>query len=332
MLETKTRYHLTKHYVEHPLPFGDIYLLQLGRRYCEPTEIIAPHPHLNWFELTVINNGSGTIITNSEETIVHSGDIYLSFPCDIHEIRANLGAKLEYDFFSFFCVDKEIETALKMITQNYRSSNQRVFQDSKISQLIEYAIAEFIAKEQPLSQNVLTDIFHLIPLYLIRDFNNIPQNVTNVSAPEILCFQLMSYIDTHIYKIKNLEELASRFNYNYGYLSGLFKKTTGKTLSEYHQNRKMETGKALVLEKKKTIGEIAEMLGYPVEGSHVKGRDLVNRCAKKYRIPVGGNTSGYYIITTQEELEQYKSNLRSRAQKTLERGELMEEFFEEWNK
>ena len=81
-----------------------------------------------------------------------------------------------------------------------------------------------------------------------------------------------------------------------------------------------------------SAGEIAEMLGYPVEGSHVKGRDLVKRCAKKYRIPVGGNTSGYYIITTQDELEQYKSNLRSRAQKTLERGELMEEFFEEWNK
>lgn len=86
--------------------------------------------------------------------------------------------------------------------------------------------------------------------------------------------------------------------------------------------------------KRNTIsaGEIAEMLGYPVEGSHVKGRDLVKRCAKKYRIPVGGNTSGYYIITTQDELDEYRSNLRSRAQKTLERGELMEEFFEEWNK
>ena len=81
-----------------------------------------------------------------------------------------------------------------------------------------------------------------------------------------------------------------------------------------------------------SAGEIAEMLGYPVEGSHVKGRDLVKRCAEKYRIPVGGNIYGYYIITTQEELEEYKANLRSRAQKTLERGELMETFFEEWNK
>ena len=262
MFENKTRYHLNKHYVENPLPFGDVHLLQLGRRYCAPTEVITAHPHLNWFELTIVNNGKGSIITNGEETAIHAGEIYLSFPCDIHEIRANLNDKLEYDFFSFYCTDERLKADLKLITQNYRSGAQRIFQDSKISQLIEYAISEFFSKEQPYFDNTLTDIFHLILLYLIRDFNDIPQNNDNVSNPEILCFQVMSYIDTHIYKLKNLEELAPKFNYNYGYLSGLFKRTTGKTLSEYHQNRKMETGKALVLENKKSIGEIAEMLGY----------------------------------------------------------------------
>ena len=262
MFENKTRYHLNKHYVENPLPFGDVHLLQLGRRYCAPTEVITAHPHLNWFELTIVNNGKGSIITNGEETAIHAGEIYLSFPCDIHEIRANLHDKLEYDFFSFYCTDERLKADLKLITQNYRSGAQRIFQDSKISQLIEYAISEFFSKEQPYFDNTLTDIFHLILLYLIRDFNDIPQNTANVSTPEILCFQVMSYIDTHIYKLKNLEELAPKFNYNYGYLSGLFKRTTGKTLSEYHQNRKMETGKALVLENKKSIGEIAEMLGY----------------------------------------------------------------------
>ena len=262
MFENKTRYHLNKHYVENPLPFGDVHLLQLGRRYCAPTEVITAHPHLNWFELTIVNNGKGSIITNGEETAIHAGEIYLSFPCDIHEIRANLHDKLEYDFFSFYCTDERLKADLKLITQNYRSGAQRIFQDSKISQLIEYAISEFFSKEQPYFDNTLTDIFHLILLYLIRDFNDIPQNTANVSNPEILCFQVMSYIDTHIYKLKNLEELAPKFNYNYGYLSGLFKRTTGKTLSEYHQNRKMETGKALVLENKKSIGEIAEMLGY----------------------------------------------------------------------
>ena len=262
MLETKTRYHLDKHYINNPLPFGDVRLLQLGRRYCEATEIIPPHPHLNWFELTIVTNGSGSIITNGEASVVRSGDIYLSFPCDIHEIRADCNTKLEYDFFSFDCANKALLKDLKKITQNYGGGNERIFQDSKISQLIEYAISEFLSDNQPHSTSALSDIFRLILVYLIRDFHHIKQSTANISEPEILCFQLMNYIDTHIYMIKNLEELSPKFNYNYGYLSGLFKRTTGTTLSEYHQHRKMETGKALVLENKKSISEIAEMLGY----------------------------------------------------------------------
>lgn len=262
MVENKTRYHLNKHYVEHPIPFGNVHLLQLGRRYCEPTENIAPHPHLDWFELTVVTKGRGTIVTNGVSTVVHAGDIYLSFPCDVHEISADQNSRLEYDFFSFSCENKTLSKDLKNITRNYRGGDKRIFQDRKISQLIEYAIFEFIAKEQPHAQTALSDIFQLILVYLIRDFNDIQQSAASVSEPEVLCFQLMNYIDTHIYTIKKLEELAPKFNYSYGYLSGVFQRTTGKTLADYHRNRKMETGKALILENKKSISEIAEMLGY----------------------------------------------------------------------
>ena len=262
MAENKTRYHLSKHYVYNPLPFGDVQLLQLGRRYCDATEVIAAHPHLNWFELTIVTSGSGTIITNGEETPVCSGDIYLSFPCDIHEIRADRGDKLEYDFFSFYPTDKELSKAFKTITLEYWDEKKRVFQNEKISALVEQAISEFIPNEKPDSKAVLTDIFHLILVYLIRNFRGVQAGNANVSQAEILCFQVMNYIDTHVYSLKNLESLALKFNYNYGYLSGLFKRTTGKTIFEYYYHRKMETAKALLLERKKTVGEIAEMLGY----------------------------------------------------------------------
>lgn len=262
MAENKTRYHLSKHYVYNPLPFGDVQLLQLGRRYCDATEVIAAHPHLNWFELTIVTSGSGTIITNGEETPVCSGDIYLSFPCDIHEIRADRGNKLEYDFFSFYPTDKELSKAFKTITLEYWDEKKRVFQNEKISALVEQAISEFIPNEKPDSKAVLTDIFHLILVYLIRNFRGVQAGNANVSQAEILCFQVMNYIDTHVYSLKNLESLALKFNYNYGYLSGLFKRTTGKTIFEYYYHRKMETAKALLLERKKTVGEIAEMLGY----------------------------------------------------------------------
>ena len=57
MSENKTRYHFVKHYVENPVKFANVHLLQVGRRSCEMTEIIPSHPHLNWFELTVVTGG-----------------------------------------------------------------------------------------------------------------------------------------------------------------------------------------------------------------------------------------------------------------------------------
>ena len=262
MTESKTRYHFHKTYIDSPLQFGCVNLLQIGRRYCAPDEIIETHPHLNWFELTVVTSGVGTVVTNGERTGVRAGDLYLSFPCDLHGIHADEKSKLEYDFFSFSCMDEQLANDLKRITQNHWGGKSRVFRDEKISHLIQCALSEFLSDAQPYCNQILTDTFRLILAYLIRDFNNTPSNTANVSDAEILCFQLMNYLDTHIYSIQKLEEVGAKFNYNYGYLSGLFKRTTGKTLSEYYQHRKMEISKALLLENKKKVGEIAEMLGY----------------------------------------------------------------------
>lgn len=261
MTETKTRYHLNNIYTENPLPFGDIRLVQIGRRYCESGEIISAHAHLNWFELTIVTHGEGIVVTNGEETPVKSGDIYLSFPCDVHELRASESERLEYDFFSFYSENEEINGELQKLTQAYRRGETRIFRDEKIAFLIGNAILEFSVRK-PYSKEISEHIFQQILIYLIRDFNAFKQNAKNVSDAEILCLQLMSYIDTHLYQIQRLEDVAPQFGYNYSYLSALFKRTTGKTLFDYYSNRRLETAKALLLEKKKKIGEIADMLRY----------------------------------------------------------------------
>ena len=261
-MEKAARYHISNAYWSSPLKFGGIYLIQIGRRYCECDDVILAHPHRNWFEFTVVRGGRGTISTNGVDTAVSSGDIYVSFPCDVHEIRIDLGERMEYDFFAFYCEEGEIKEELDKITQEYRGEGRRVFSDGKIAELLGNAISEFPIEEKEYSRAVLGDIFHLILIYFIRDFKNAKTESIDATDAEILCFKLMSYIDTHVYSIKNLREALGELNYNYGYLSGLFKRTTGKTLREYFFDRKMETARALIIEKKKKIGEIAEMLGY----------------------------------------------------------------------
>ena len=84
----------------------------------------------------------------------------------------------------------------------------------------------------------------------------------NFSEPETFCYQIMHYIDTHIYTLRNLEEVAEYMKYNYSYLSAQFKKTTGSTLSTYHQQKRLATAEGLMQNSALTITQIAEKLNY----------------------------------------------------------------------
>lgn len=59
-----------------------------------------------------------------------------------------------------------------------------------------------------------------------------------------------------------LEELAKNAGFSYSYFSYLFKKETGKTLTEYIQMVRIETAKKLLVEKERNVSEIAELVGY----------------------------------------------------------------------
>lgn len=59
-----------------------------------------------------------------------------------------------------------------------------------------------------------------------------------------------------------LEELAKNAGFSYTYFSYLFKKETGKTLTEYIQMVRIETAKKLLMEKERNISEVAALVGY----------------------------------------------------------------------
>ena len=140
MLEEKTRYHFDNTYMDDPLKFDGINLIQIGRRYCAPGEVIGSHVHVDWFELTVITGGSGTVTTDGHPMKVRTGDVYFSYPADIHNILADNGEKLEYDYYAFGTRDSAIKSKLDYITQYFRSADARILHDDKIPTLLGYAL------------------------------------------------------------------------------------------------------------------------------------------------------------------------------------------------
>lgn len=256
------KYHLDKCFVKDPLKFNDFYLFQIGRLYFAPSDFMHLHAHKDFFELTIITDGEGEVITNGTPTPVRRGDIYLSLPCDMHEIRSSKDAPMKYDFFSFRTENTAYLPLFEEISRFLRVED-RVFSDERISALVCDAIMEF-TKDSPFSKELLYSIFTQIIVYIIRDFSSATphEKRRNASQSDAICYQIMNYIDTHIYTMKSLEELAPVMKYNYSYLSTLFKKTTGNTLLSYYYAKRLDVARILILENSLNISEIAEQLGY----------------------------------------------------------------------
>jgi len=261
--DVKKRYHLNKSYIMDPLLFGETQLFQIGRLHCAEGMEVPVHSHLNWFELTVINDGVGTVLTNGTAVPVKRGDLYLSFPGDFHGILSDAVDPLKYDFFAFNTQSPILSKELEALTRRAMPAAQRVFCDERVGYLIADAIAEVNGGGE-FSDRILRAAFEQILLYMLRDFRTIsePRHAANVGKQEELCYRMMHYIDTHIYTMQSLSELADAMSYNYSYLSDLFCKVTSDTLLHYYRTRRLEAAKLLLTEGRLSVGEIADLLRY----------------------------------------------------------------------
>ena len=256
-------YHLDKSYLASPLSFGTFRLFQIGRLYCTGQTVVDKHAHINWFELTIVTQGRGAVLTNDVSIPVEAGDIYLSFPCDFHAIASDPQAPLHYDFFAFGTEDPAFSADLEQIVQTHMPPDCRILRDDTIASLVGAAIAE-LDGERPYSDTLLSALFTQLLIRLIRGFlyEGNTRGRANVTDTDALCYRLMNYIDTHIYTMTGLEELAEATNYNYSYLSSLFHKTTSGTLTDYYRRRRLETARLLIGENELNMTEIAALLHY----------------------------------------------------------------------
>ena len=242
--------------------FGAIKLYQIGRLFCSPDTIIGTHLHGDCFELTIVTDGEGTVVTNDQRLSVVKGDIYFSFPGDFHDVVTSKTNPLKYDFFAFNTDDPRLKSDLNdvMCTLNL---NTRIFRDDRIGNLVSQALAELSAEEE-YSEEVLACIFLQTVYYIVRWLKlHVSRTRTDdVSNDELLCYRIMNYVDTHVYSITTLGELGAVFNYNYSYLSTTVHTTTKRTLNDYYRSRKLEVARLLLLEGKLNGSRIAEKLNF----------------------------------------------------------------------
>lgn len=262
-LHIENNYHIDKNYLDAPRTYGDMLLYQVGRLYCKSGAEVHQHTHLDFIELTVVSDGRGEVITNGVSVPVSRGDIYVSFVGDFHEMKSDVADPMKYDFLAIQTTDSKMYSDLSEVVCAFHNPRARVIRSERIAEIIPSIIAELNA-EVEYSGVVIESLLKQVFSYVIRAFRSQSPSKypKNTGESEIICYQVMHYIDTHIFTMKHLTELCEITNYNYNYLSNLYKRVTSDTIANYYRNRRLEAGRLLLLENSMSVTRVAALLNY----------------------------------------------------------------------
>ena len=261
MEQKRHRYEVSWNSLALPECYGDGLLYQVGRIHMHPAARISEHIQLNYFELTIATEGAGTVVTNGTAVPITAGDVYLSFAGDFHAILSDAREPLKFDFVTVSTKSTSLLSALDALVASHHDAGARLLRDKTLSRTASRILAEKL-DPSPFGERLLSALIDELLILLLRGFEEkTPPAERGGSEKEMLALRLMHYIDSHIYSISSLTALAELTGYTYNYLSGLFKETTGETLSHYYNSRRLEAA-SLLLREGFSVTKTASLLGY----------------------------------------------------------------------
>lgn len=106
------------------------------------------------------------------------------------------------------------------------------------------------------SEKIVSQLLHIIMEMMFA-------NSDPVDDSDTLAKQLLKYIEENFIKLDNLEDITKEFQYNYSYLSRLFKKECNVSISRYVLTKRMELAKCMIENNEGlSITQIAQLTGY----------------------------------------------------------------------
>lgn len=228
----------------------------------DKTLFLPQHFHGNQYELTCILDGEGASYCNDTPHEVHTGDIFVSFPYEYHRLEVKPGTVLHQRFVTFSVNAGNYFERLNHLWLDNIAPDKRTFHDAFVPLLIE-EIAGELQKDDLYAAEVLENLLEAVILRMLRGMaDKKPQSLSANPTAQDLCRHVQHYINTHLFTLHTLTEVAEAVSYNYSYLSACFKKTTGQTITAYYTQKRLEAAKALIYEQKLSLTEIARTLGY----------------------------------------------------------------------
>lgn len=193
-----------------------------------------------YHEITLCINGTLNYTVNGKAINLYEGDVVYVAPQDTRQrvsskdynhtfVSLNFISEKEKLFSSNFYKSIINENLMQIFELMERANLER--NKDKILALIDYIIADIIAREGQHSENTTV-------------------------------FKIKDYIDSNVLKRLSVDDIANHVFLSKIYCENIFKKATGKTIVTYINNAKINVAKDYLLMSGLELTEISDKLGF----------------------------------------------------------------------
>lgn len=212
---------------------------------------VSLHWH-DFFELEYIIDGDGEYIINGVAHKIDKNIMFLSTPSDFQEIVFNTQTQIITIQFMPEMICREV----------YRELNKPIVLNDKDGVFLNY-LNPLCTYGSTTGQYNESFIKHMLnaTLFLLMFQSN---TVTGKKVYEVNEYfhQTLVYINNHFTEQLSLNDLAKRVNLTPEYLSRLFKKHSGQSISNYVSEIRLNYAYNLVINSQIPINEISDSSGY----------------------------------------------------------------------
>lgn len=254
----------------------------------------AVHTH-NFYELILIQEGSGFHMVNDVTFPYKKDDIFLLTPHDYHQFEIQEKTLFTYLKFTEALLDEKND----LLTPNQqsketkellllaRNQTQCIIQSSSDKQFIHLLCCQLLVEFKAptrFSKQISSELFGAILLVVLR--NVVPLSTENFPAYEETAIdRLLYYIRSEIGNSEKISQkaLAEFLKMSPNYIGIFIKKHTGNSLQSMITETRLKTAEKLLTQSSISIKEIAVRVGFN-DSSHM------NKLFQKYR---GKNPKSY---------------------------------------
>lgn len=216
-----------------------------------------PHMH-RFYEIELIESGSGIHIINGIKHPYQKGTMYLLRPTDLHEIIIEKPSVNHLLQIPVCTMPKVIIELINSSTHIYAATLNN--EQSKFYEMLFDSLKEITPAHGKLDLQLSINIVSVIALSFLKlEFSKETDIVVTGNSK---VHGIIEYIQGNFTKNISLSDLANHVFLNKNYLSSMFTKYTGITVTEYIRRMRLDYAYLLCLTTEYSSSQIGDMCGY----------------------------------------------------------------------